>query len=78
MVVVAVLTRTIAVRTASDGHTRAVAVVEVTNLGTQADFIRALVTVNGERGREFSWVTFSGPDTYGEVVLAARHGATPC
>jgi hypothetical protein len=76
-VVDAVATRTIVDYTASDDRTWVVAVVDVTNLGSQSNFIQALVKARDERGREYYWTTFNGPDIVVEDGLAAQFGVKP-
>jgi hypothetical protein len=69
--------QTVVDRPARGGAMWAVAVADVTNLGPFTDGLQGLAKVRDDRGREFVWRLFNGPDIYVEDGIAAEFGLRP-
>jgi hypothetical protein len=69
--------RTIVVRTARGTAMWAVVIADVTNLGPFTDAVQGLAKLKDDRGREFAWRLFNGPDIYVEDQIAAELGLRP-
>lgn len=69
--------RTIVDRTTRGTAMWAVVVADVTNLGPFMDAVQGLAKLKDDRGREFAWRLFNGPDIYVEDQIAAELGLRP-
>jgi hypothetical protein len=69
--------RTIVDRTARGTAMWALVIADVTNLGPFTDAVQGLAKLKDDRGREFAWRLFNGPDIYVEDQIAAELGLRP-